>query len=109
MGVDTFVKANPSYTELSDRKILEWASKSGVWQPKTQDTGGSNDKPNMKFGIPMMDDMSVRNVLMSVAPTLGRNYIVPELKSNLIASERKESLLKFSAQGFKKTATVIMG
>mmetsp|Transcript_101547 Transcript_101547/g.206193 ORF Transcript_101547/g.206193 Transcript_101547/m.206193 type:complete len:917 (+) Transcript_101547:51-2801(+) len=107
--VDTFLKANPSYTELSDRKIIEWASKSGLWKPKSQDAGSSNDKPSMKFGIPMMDDMSVRNVLMSIAPTLGKNYIVPELKANLVASERKEALLKFSAQGFKKTATVMMG
>jgi len=95
---------------LSDRKILEWAKKSGIWQPKAQEgTGSSNDKPGMKFGIPMMDDMSVRRVLMSIAPNLQRSYIVPELEENLLADKRTEALKKFSTSGFKKTATVIMG
>merc|ERR1719277_1846021 len=57
----------------------------------------------------MMDDMSVRKVLMSIVPNLQRSYIVPELQANLLADKRKEALKKFSAPGFKKTATVIMG
>merc|ERR1712217_724964 len=107
--VDSLLEKNPSYTEISDRKILEWATKSGVWRPKAQGGTSSNDKPDMKFGIPLMDDLSVHRVLNAIAPTLKRNYIVPELKSNLIAAERTNTLLKFSASEFKKTATVIMG
>jgi len=107
--VDAFVEKHPAYTELSDRKIVEWASKSGAWRPKAQAGAGSNDRLDVKFGIPMLDDQSVRRVLSAIAPTQGRNYIIPELKSNLVASERKEALLKFSAPNFKKTAVVLMG
>jgi len=107
--VDAFVEQNPSYTELSDRKIAEWATKSGIWRPKAQGGGGSNDKVELKFGIPMLDDLSVRRVFNSVAPTQKRNYIVPELRANLISEERKETLLRFGAPDFRKAATVIMG
>jgi len=105
--VDTFLEKHPGYVELSDRKILEWASKSGLWRPKTQ--GQSNDKPDMKFGIPQMDDMSVKRLLSSVAPLACRNFVVPELKANLLADERKEALSKFILPTFKKTAAVIVG
>lgn len=106
--VDEFCKKNPGYTELSDRKIAEWASKSGIWRPKAAQPTGSNDKPDMKFGIQMMDDMSVRRVISAIAPTLKRNYVVPELKKNLLAADRKTELAKFGSS-FKKTATVLMG
>merc|ERR1719362_2818843 len=106
--VDAFVEKNPSYVELSDRKINEWASKSGLWRPKS--TGPScNDAPGVKFGIPFMDDSSVRRVLDAIAPAQRRNYIVPELKANLVSGERSEALNKFSALEFKRTAKVIMG
>merc|ERR1712187_259297 len=80
--VDQFLEQNPSYTELSDRKIIEWASKSGIWKPK-----GSwcNDKPNMQFGI--MDE-HVRRMIQAIAPMHKRNYIVPELKANLVKKDR---------------------
>ncbi|CAE8689822.1 unnamed protein product, partial [Polarella glacialis] len=74
--VDDFVEKNPGYTELSDRKMQEWAYKSGVYRAKAQ--GGSNDKPSMKTGIPLMDDLSISR---AIAPTLKRNYVVAELKS----------------------------
>lgn len=32
--VDLFLEKNPDYIELSDRKIAEWAVKSGVWKGK---------------------------------------------------------------------------
>merc|ERR1712217_616913 len=107
--VDSLLEKNPSYTEISDRKILEWATKSGVWRPKAQGGTSSNDKPDMKFGIPLMDDLSVQRVLNAIAPTLNRSYIIPELRSNLLATERKNFLLKFSANEFKKVCTVMMG
>merc|ERR1712060_735892 len=67
------------------------------------------DKPDMKFNIGMMDDQSVKRVLMSIAPTHTRNYIVPELRGNLIEQDRKVLLQKFAGPAFKKTSTVIMG
>merc|ERR1719361_2751863 len=56
-----------------------------------------------------MDDLSVRRVLDTIAPTLKRNFILPELKANLCSDERKEALSKFGSPDFKKTACVIMG
>mmetsp|Transcript_38782 Transcript_38782/g.111988 ORF Transcript_38782/g.111988 Transcript_38782/m.111988 type:complete len:729 (-) Transcript_38782:48-2234(-) len=105
--VDAFVEKNPSYTEISDRKIVEWATKSGIWRPKSQGGSGANDKA--KFGIPMLDDLSARQVFNAVAPTQGRNYIIPELRSNLISDERKKALVGFGGPEFTRTATVIMG
>jgi len=54
-----------------------------------------------------MDDGSVRRLLCHVAPTTGRSFVVPELKDNLLAASRKESLKRWA--GFKKTAMVVMG
>jgi len=106
--VDAFIQKNPSFVELSDRKILEWATKSGMWKPKS---GGmySNDKPDLKFGIPQFDDMSVNKLLAQVAPTARRNIVVPELRSNLLEKERKVVLKSFASPDFKKVATVVMG
>merc|ERR1712187_886286 len=85
--VDDFLEKNPGYVELSDRKLLEWAAKSGI-VPEDVPKVASNDKPNMTFGMPLLEDMSLRRILSIVAPTLRRNYIVPELRSNLLAAER---------------------
>merc|ERR1711957_461233 len=71
--------------------------------------GGSSDKPDMNFGIPLMDDASLQSVLAAVTPTLQRNFIVPKLVGNLIAAERKETLARFPSEDFTKTAIVIMG
>jgi len=105
--VDTFLAQNPGFHELSDRKIMDWAVKSGLWKPSGP--RGSSDKPEFKFGLPALDDHSVRRVLASAAPAMRRNFVVPELKANLLASERKAALAKFEAFGYKKTAMVVMG
>lgn len=106
--VDNFIEKNPSYAEISNRHIIDWAVKSGVWKPKASG-GGSLDKPDGKFEVPQLDDGSAKKVLMAVATTLRRNLIIPELKSNLIAKERAILLTDFSAADFKRKATVIMG
>jgi len=105
--VDGFLAKNPSYTELSDRKILEWASKSGLWRQKGYSWRASNDKPEMGFGIPFMDDTSVSRLLTAIAPTLKRNYVVMELKGNLVADDRAAALKRFSK--FETSASVLMG
>merc|ERR1719382_702151 len=107
--VDQFLKTNPGYTELSDRKMFEWAAKSGLWKPRAQGGNASNDKPDIKFGIPMLDDFSMRRLLCSLAPTVKRNYIVPELVGNLVAADRKQAVSSFPAADFKRTSCVVMG
>ncbi|CAE6972650.1 Hnrnpu [Symbiodinium natans] len=104
--VDEFVERNPGYVELSDRKILEWAQKSGLWKPKG---GGSLDKPEGSFGVPALDDWSVRRVLQNVSPCLNRSYVIGELKANLIAGDREATLSRFNSQDFARKAVVVMG
>merc|ERR1719210_3045982 len=107
--LDMFLEKHPEYTELSDRKILDWAELSGVWRPKGYSWKTSNDKPDMNFGIAQMDDFSIRRVLNTVAPVQNRNFVVMEVKSNLIKEERKELLKRFSASHFKKVAQIMIG
>merc|ERR1712196_435878 len=56
-----------------------------------------------------MDDLSVRRALNVVAPMVPRNYVVMEVKENLLASDRKNNLKRFSNPAYKKVARVIMG
>lgn len=104
--VDSFIAKNPSFVELSDRKIVEWAVKSGLWTPKNST---SLDKPEMKWGIPGMDDSSVRMLLQRVAHTTKRNVLVAELKGNLMQKDRASVLERFAVSGYKKKAVVFVG
>lgn len=105
--VDQFLSENSDYTELSDRKIIEWALKSGL---KRQGAAvGSNDSPIYGFNNPAIDNGSVRKMLAAVSPTLQRNLIVMELASNLVEEKRKQSLQQFALGEFEKVAQVIMG
>merc|ERR1712194_449882 len=65
--------------------------------------------PDMRFGVSQLDYRSVRSLIWTVAATLKRNYIVPELKQNLVSSDRASLLVNFNAPQFKKSATVLMG
>merc|ERR1711972_910256 len=56
-----------------------------------------------------MDDFSVRKVLNAVAGVVPRDYVVMEVRANLLKDERKKTLKRFSAPCFKKTARVVMG
>eukprot|EP00438_Fugacium_kawagutii_P015723 Skav235346 [mRNA] locus=scaffold520:1265286:1272743:- [translate_table: standard] len=104
--LDQFLEKNPGHVELSDRKLIEWASKSGLGRPKK---GGSNDKPDMTFNNPLLDDGSLKRVLQAVSPALQRSFVIPELKSNLVPTERATSLQKFMGQDFARKAIVVMG
>jgi len=44
--------------------------------------GGSNDKPDMTFSNPMLDDGSLKRVMQAIAPALQRSFVIPELKSS---------------------------
>merc|ERR1712183_265019 len=62
--LDGFLDANPQFTELSDRRIIEWARKSGV---KTDNRGGkSNDKPDM-WNIPGANDLGLQKIIGAIA------------------------------------------
>merc|ERR1711968_84365 len=86
---------------------MDWARCSGFWS--RSDNKGSNDKPKFNFGVPALDDLSVRKLINIVAPIVPRNYVVMEVKSNLLASDRQETLKKFSNPCYKKVAQVVMG
>eukprot|EP00429_Kryptoperidinium_foliaceum_P083983 CAMPEP_0176217372 /NCGR_PEP_ID=MMETSP0121_2-20121125/17660_1 /TAXON_ID=160619 /ORGANISM="Kryptoperidinium foliaceum, Strain CCMP 1326" /LENGTH=922 /DNA_ID=CAMNT_0017556503 /DNA_START=15 /DNA_END=2781 /DNA_ORIENTATION=+ len=107
--VDQFVKEHPGHVELSDRKIFAWAQASGLWGEKSRGGWDSSDKPDMKFGIPMLEDFTVRKVLSTIAPTVPRSYVVPELTSNLLAEDRKAVARRFASAGFVCKAVVLMG
>merc|ERR1712187_791117 len=104
--IDEFLEKNPSYTELSDRKVIDWIAKSGISKPKNTQ---SNDKPSMNFGVPMLEDGSVQKVIKTCAPMAKRNFVVAELKSNLVGNDRKKTISFFKASHFKKSAVVFMG
>merc|ERR1712226_1735404 len=94
----------------SDRAILRWAEKSGMKRPKVAASNKtSNDKPEIGFGISMLDDGSIRRVLEAIAPIQQRNYVVMEVKAGLIQDERKELYAKWESSCFKRTASVMMG
>jgi len=107
--LDVFLEKNPHFTELSHRSIIDWAQKSGVWRKRGYGWRSCNDTPEMGFGIPALDDLSVPRILDYVAPSLRRNFVVMGLKSNLVAAERKRELHRFPAPDFHRVATVVMG
>eukprot|EP00442_Polarella_glacialis_P001634 CAMPEP_0115120122 /NCGR_PEP_ID=MMETSP0227-20121206/45498_1 /TAXON_ID=89957 /ORGANISM="Polarella glacialis, Strain CCMP 1383" /LENGTH=934 /DNA_ID=CAMNT_0002521721 /DNA_START=70 /DNA_END=2874 /DNA_ORIENTATION=+ len=108
--LDMWLEQNPDFTELSDRKILEWAEKSGVVRQKGYTWRTSNDKPEMNnFGISQLDDQSIKKMLRTIASSHKRNFVVMELRGNLLAASRKELLSAFTAPHFKPVAQVVMG
>mmetsp|Transcript_22045 Transcript_22045/g.48166 ORF Transcript_22045/g.48166 Transcript_22045/m.48166 type:complete len:841 (-) Transcript_22045:70-2592(-) len=98
--LDMWKEKNPQYTELSDRMVLEWAEASGL-RPKRS---ASLDRPLIG-----LDDRAIRRAVYSIAPYQPRNYVVMELKSNLVEEDRKQLLAKFDSETFTKTAMVIVG
>merc|ERR1712087_155692 len=61
------------------------------------------------FGLGLVDDGSIRRAILTMAPLVPRHYVVMEVKQNLIASERTESLKRFDLPHFRKIAKVMMG
>lgn len=107
--LDAFLQKNPHYTEISDRKLQEWAAASGLVKPKSMPMRSSNDKPEYNYGVPSMDDFSIRKLVASITTIVPRNYVIMEVKSNLLSNDRQEVLNRFSAPHFKKVAHVVMG
>merc|ERR1712129_138646 len=69
----------------------------------------TNDKPEMGLGLKHLDDGSVLHFLQSIAPTQQRDYVVMEVKANLLGDDRKETLSTWSSTGFKKVVSVMCG
>ncbi|CAE7405945.1 Hnrnpu [Symbiodinium pilosum] len=90
--LDSFLEEKPTYTELSDRRIQEWAVSSGLPRPKPG-AQASNDKPYYMYGLPSLDDTSTQKAVSMLAPMQPRNYVVMEVKSNLIKEDRTEGNL----------------
>merc|ERR1711972_166053 len=82
--------------------------RSGAQKSKS-DRQESNDKPRYDFGLPQVDDNSIRRAILSVAPLYPRHYVIMEVKQNLTASDRKINLKRFNLPHFKKIAAVVMG
>jgi hypothetical protein len=104
--MDAFLEENPGFVELSDRKLVEWAQWSGV---RTQTRSAWNDKPLFSCGIQILDDLCLRRVINEVAPLVPRNYVIMEVRSNLLKNERKELLRRFGGPRFRRVAQVFMG
>merc|ERR1712060_657773 len=106
--LDLFYEKNPGYTELSVRALLNWAEKSNV--PNVGD--GVRRKSSDEIGetkIGSFDDGSVARLIKTVAPLQKRNYVVFEVKNNLLEEQRKALLTQFPSQSFKKVAQVTLG
>lgn len=97
--VDQFGEANPDFVELSERKIVDHATRSG----QAHRQGTSNDRPDQT------EDVSMRRLLKESAPLSRRNIVVPELKANLVPAERAVALRRFKQAGYKTRAVVVVG
>lgn len=107
--LDAFKSKNPSYAEISDRMIVDWAQKSDVWTKTQKSQWRSMDKPEVAFNVAGLDDLSVRRVLLAVAPLQPRNIIVMEVKCNLLKDERLKMMEVFPSWAFSRVARIIVG
>ena len=101
--LDSFLEKNRSHVEISDRKLVEWALKSGLSQRR----GGGDDRKESGLGIRELDDHSVQWMINSIAPLLSRNFVVME-SGNLTVEGREATLQRYGSD-FKRKAVVVMG
>jgi len=106
---DWFVSCNPQYAELSDRKIVEWAVRSGFWRSAAHHSKASNDRPDMNFGVPAIDDGTVKRILAMAASTQRRHLIIMEVKGNLTKADRIQALRPFRMPHFRRVAWLLAG
>lgn len=107
--LDKFLQDNPHYVELSDRMLADWITRSGMSRVGNVGQNKSNDRPSFNFGIPSLEDYKVQGLLKTVASLVPRDYIVMEVRENLIKRCRKEALARFNSTSFKKVARIVMG
>jgi len=108
--LDMYLEKNPGYIEISDRAIRDWAEKSAVWAKRGVVPTTSNDRPEMRFGVNQLDDgFTAKGMLRALCALQQRNYVVMEVKGNLVKEERAKALAPFKAAGFKTNAMVLVG
>lgn len=100
--LDNFLESNANFTELSDRAFTDWALKSGLHSkgPKK-----SNDKPDQ---TDISDMANIKKILMEVASMQPRNFVVMEVKGNLVKEERARAVARFSGNPIFKTLAEVV-
>merc|ERR1712060_538829 len=100
-------KKNPGYTEISSRALLDWAERSGLWRENGYKTRSCNDKPDMNLSIASMDQGGqLEKIVKFWASMQQRNYVIMEVKGNLVKDEREALLKRFPSDNFRKVAHV---
>eukprot|EP00931_Biecheleriopsis_adriatica_P023799 TRINITY_DN1495_c0_g1_i1.p1 TRINITY_DN1495_c0_g1~~TRINITY_DN1495_c0_g1_i1.p1 ORF type:complete len:912 (-),score=269.55 TRINITY_DN1495_c0_g1_i1:83-2509(-) len=107
--LEWFLQKNPHFSEISDRKILDWAVRSGLARPRASTFKNSNDKPDMAFGVPSLDDGTVKTILQNALSVSNRDLVVMEVQSNLLKEDRQKLLRRFRLPHLKKVAKVMIG
>merc|ERR1712187_325291 len=69
----------------------------------------SNDKPVVTFGIPSLDDGSIKESMMLAASAQHRDFVVMEVEGNLTREHREKLLERFRLPSFRKVALVMIG
>merc|ERR1712217_430031 len=107
-----FHEKNPGYTELSVCALLNWAKVSGVPGCEAGEAVkrrcGDQLSDNCT-GVASIDDGSLSNAIKRLAPLQKRNYVLLDVKNNLLEEQRKATLGKFPSDSFKKVAQVTLG
>eukprot|EP00929_Paragymnodinium_shiwhaense_P086773 TRINITY_DN4720_c0_g1_i1.p1 TRINITY_DN4720_c0_g1~~TRINITY_DN4720_c0_g1_i1.p1 ORF type:complete len:902 (-),score=255.78 TRINITY_DN4720_c0_g1_i1:100-2805(-) len=106
--VDKFLKEHPTYQEISDRVIVNWAKASGL-PHRVSGGSSSRDKPDMNYGVKEMEDNSLRGLLSTLASLQERHLVIMEIKNNLLKDERAKNLRRFRLPLHKKIARVMVG
>eukprot|EP00928_Gymnodinium_smaydae_P084473 TRINITY_DN6774_c0_g1_i2.p1 TRINITY_DN6774_c0_g1~~TRINITY_DN6774_c0_g1_i2.p1 ORF type:complete len:838 (+),score=160.74 TRINITY_DN6774_c0_g1_i2:2-2515(+) len=97
------------YTELSDRMLLQWATRSGLHHRGILSAKASNDKPDLAFGLQPLENGELKSRLYMIAPVQQRHFIVMEVKGNLMSADRQAWLKRFNLPHFKRVAKVLIG
>jgi len=107
---DEFMTKHPQFVELSDRKLVEWAEKSGVSKMEASHSPHhSLDRPEVAFSVSSIDGLPFRQALRFAAALAPRNFLILEAKSNCLKSERRDILSCFIAPCYRKVAAIIVG
>jgi len=104
--LEWFLEKNPHFTEISDRKLLDWITRSGM--RRTSQTK-CNDKPDFGFAVPSFEDGTVKKMLAAAASLQNRHTLLMEVRGNLIKTEREALLSRFRLPQYRKTAQVMVG
>jgi len=113
--VDRFLEDHPGFTEVSDRKLLEWCRKSGLVEkprdPSVEDDASQThclDRPDFFFEEGAINGKAVRAMLRTIARLADRNLVFATLRSNLLRQERMALVSSFPST-FKKVAIAAIG